>query len=293
MKKVITGILMMVCIFGLSACYEQVPAGHKGKIMSKVGFQPEIYPPSKIWLSNNIWNVSHERLYTLETTTQKFRESLSVKLNGQLDITTTLQFRGRIRANPEVVNFMFNDIKMAENDFVVTTAEAYNVYVKDLVRNTARQVISKYTVDNVNKNYERITKELYAALEPKLRTLPIEISDITLGTITLPPTVNLAIADAKSKQMDIEKQQNQTLVDLARYDGKVKIADKEYDIKMKEAQRIADYNKMIGKSITPELLRLRELEVQQTIAENIEGNANVIYMPLPMMEGSSNMRMVK
>lgn len=62
---------------------------------------------------------------------------------------------------------------------------------------------------------------------------------------------------------------------------------------MLEAKRIRDYNKMIEQGITSNLLELRALEIQQTLADNLKDNANVIYMPLPLMENTNHMRTFK
>lgn len=64
-------IAAIVATVFMSGCYEQVPAGTKGKILSKTGFEPEIYPPSKVWLDNNFWNLTHDKLYLYQTTTKK------------------------------------------------------------------------------------------------------------------------------------------------------------------------------------------------------------------------------
>jgi len=56
-------------------------------------------------------------------------------------------------------------------------------------------------------------------------------------------------------------------------------------LKCKRQKRIADYNKMIGKSVTPQLIELRQLEVQEKMMDNLKGNPNVVYMPYSMMNG--------
>jgi len=52
---------------------------------------------------------------------------------------------------------------------------------------------------------------------------------------------------------------------------------------MQEAKRQADYNRMLGKSVTPQFLELRRLEVQQAMVDALKNNQNVIYMPYDMM----------
>lgn len=290
MKKIILALALMISAVFVTGCYETVPAGSKGKIMGASGFQPEIYPPSKIWVTT--FSTTPEKLFLVQTTTQKFNENFEVLLTDKLTLSGSLVFRCRITGTDKIINSIFNDLPMDDN--IVTVDEVYGIYGKMLVLNTAREVISKYNVDEVNKNYARITTELFLALKPKLVNLPIEISDITLGNIQYPQIVTDAISQSKERRMAIEKEDAQVQIELTKLSGREKLAEGEYRIKMIEAKRMADYNKKIAEGITPDLLELRrldlreqEINMQMRIAENLKGNPNTVYMPLPMMSNPS------
>lgn len=273
MKKILLlAILALTFIF--TGC-DKVPAGHMGKILGPTGYNPEIIPPSTLWVG------FREKLILVETTTQKYAEPITVLLKDKLSLSADIIFRGRINADDEqIANTIFNDMKL--NDDVISTFEVYEVYGKMVVLNTAREVISKYTVDEVNQNYERITKELYLALEPKLAKLPIEISDVTLGNIQYPPIVTQAIEQAKEKQMAIEKMNAEVQIKLAEAKGREEIAKTEYSIKMMEAKRIRDYNKMTAEGITDKLLELRKLELREQELAKWDGK-----LPTTLMGGNT------
>ncbi len=171
MKKILSVFAVIITVLVFSGCYEQVPAGTKGKILGTNGFQPEIYPPSKVWTNTVFYP---EYLYTVDTTTQKFNEPLIVKLKDDLDITTEIIFRGRVKDNDKILNVMFNDIPLNNNDRHITTAMVYNIYAKQIIMNTARQVISQYNVSEVmymvgfthNSYFSRAFKAKYG-LSPK------------------------------------------------------------------------------------------------------------------------------
>lgn len=291
-KAILKGLgLAIVASVLLTGCNEQVPAGYKGKILGKSGFQPEVYPPSKVWLDNNIWNMTPEELYFVQTTTKKYSQPIKVLLKDKLTLNAHIIFRGRINGKDDVINSIFNDIPM--NDKVVTTDEVYNTYGKMIVLNTAREIISQYNVDEVNKNYARITVELYNAIKPKLKGLPIEISDVTIGNIEYPKIVTDAIEAAKERRMKIEQEKAQVQIELTKVEGQEAVAKAQYRIKMLEAKRIADYNKKIAEGVTPDLLKLRNLEVQEKMINAIQNNKNVIYMPMDMMNGVSHMKTLK
>jgi len=289
MKKIVMlGALIAVMLL-VSGCHEQVPAGYQGKIMGKNGWQPEIYPPSKVWIST--FTINPEKLFLIQTTTQKFVQPIKVLLKDKLTLNAEIVFRGRVTQNKKILNALFNDMPM--NDNVVHTSEVYNTYGKMIVLNTARDVISQYTVDDVNKNYERITVELYQALLKKLKGTPIDISDVTIGNIQYPKIVTQAIEKAKERRMQIEQQKAQVQIELEKAKGREAVAKAEYRIQMLKAKQVRDYNKMISQGVSKELIELKRLEIQEKMVEAINANKNVVYMPMDMMNGTTNMRNIK
>ncbi len=283
LKKAAVLSLIIGTAFTMTACYETIPAGKKGKIMGKNGFQPEIYPPSRVWLSNNLWNRVKEKLYLIETTTERYNLPVTVLLKDKMTVTVPVSFRCRITDNEDVINAMFNDLK--NNDNIVTVDEVYRVYGAMLVESTVRTVVSQYNVDELPSNYKKLNIDIFKHLDTAMANVPLELSDIVIGQIGYPKEVTGAIVAAKKRRMEIEKEQAQTQINLTKKAGEEKLADAEYNIKMKEAKRIRDYNKMTADGITPELLQLRQLEVQEAMVRAIQNNQNVIYMPMDMMNG--------
>jgi regulator of protease activity HflC (stomatin/prohibitin superfamily) len=291
MKRIIITIMAVVTTMMMTGCMEQVPQGTVGKILGSEGFQPDVYPPSKVYV-DTIFTSIPEKLILVETTTQKFKEPFKILLKDKLTLRAEVIFRCRIRTqDKKVLNSIFNDIKLKGNR--VTTNEVYQVYGKMIVLNTARSVISKYTVDEVNTNYERITAELYREVKGKLKGLPIEISDVTIGNIQYPKIVTDSIEKAKARRMAIEEEKAKVQIALTRADGQEQVAKAQYRIKMLQAKQVRDYNKMISMGISPNLLKLKQIEVQNNMVDAIKENKNVVYMPFEMMNGSTNIRMVK
>lgn len=261
MKRQLLGVAIAAALaLGFTGCNQQIPAGHKGKIMGKTGFQPEVFPPSKVWV-DTVFTTVPEKLFLVQTTTKKYSQPIKILLKDKLTLRAHIVFRGRINGTDKVINTIFNDMQM--DDSVVTTDEVYNTYGKMVVLNTAREIISQYNVDEVNTNYQRITVELYNAIKPKLKGLPIEISDVTIGEIKYPDIVTDAIEKAKERRMAIETEEAKVQIELTKLKGREAIAKGEYNIKMIEAKRIADYNKKIASGITKDLLELRKLELRE------------------------------
>ncbi len=262
-KKIKILLILIVAMIGMTACNEQIPQGTVAKVLGPTGFQPEVYPPGVINIDNGFFTFERkkERLIFVETTTQKFNEPIKVLLKDKLTLSFEVIFRGRNTTSKKRLDAIFNDMKI--NDNIITTQEVYDVYGKMIIMNTARSVVSKYNVDEVNINYERITAELYKALKPKLAYLPMDISDVTIGAIKYPESVTAAIENANKRRMAIDTQKAQTQIELTEKRGQEQLALANYKIKMLEAKRIRDYNSITAKGITPQLLKLRELELAE------------------------------
>lgn len=285
--KYIVSVVMFVGIslFMLTGCNQKVPQGYKGKILTPSGFAPEIYEPSLVFVG---WR---ENLILIETTTKVWQEEVRVLLQDKLTLSANVNFRARITNDSKKLNALFNDIPVADGD--ITVDEVYKVYAQMLVRSRSREVLSTYTVDDVNKNYKRISIEIYNSLQKAMQNTPIDISDVTLDNIQYPKIVTEAIEKAKQRRMEIEAAKAEAQKELVKIKAQEEIAKANYKIKMLEAKRIRDYNKMVAEGVTDDLIRLRELEVKEKMVNAIQKNKNVIYMPLEMMNNISHMKTIK
>lgn len=281
MKKYIKLIFVsLLVMFTLTGCYDSVPAGTKGKILSVNGFTNELYPPSKVWLSNNIWNINKEKLYLVETTTQKYKERVNVKLKDKLELTFDVYFRGRVINNDKILNGIFNDMKM--NDNIVTTNEVYSVYGQMIVRKIAREVVSQYNVDEVHANFDRLSSLIYNKLKDETKHLPIQLSDVTVGEIQYPKMVTDAIDAAKKRRMEIEQEKASVQIALTKKKGEEELAKADYRIKVLNAKKDRDANKIVSEGITKDLLALRRLELRELELKKWNG-----VLPTTVVGGSN------
>lgn len=170
---------------------------------------------------------------------------------------------------------------MSKGDIIITVDEVYEIYGKQLVMNTAREIISTYNVDDLPKNYKRVTTELYNALVEKFKSVPMDISDVTIGQIDYPEVVEQSIKTATQRRMAIEKEEAEVQIKLTEAKGREELAEAEYRIKMMEAKRIRDYNAMTAKGITKDLLELRKLELREKELDKWNGQ-----LPTTLMGGN-------
>lgn len=273
MKQSSKAILLAVITMLISACsFEIVPPAAKGKILTTSGYSPDILEPGKYTL------YGRDQMILLETNTNTYTEKVKVVLADKLTLSVDVRFRGRIAGKENVINAMFNDITPG-GDNKVAFNEVYAVYGKMAVRNKTREVISQYTVEDVHKNYARLSKEIDAILTKALSNTPLEISDVALGDIAYPDVVTEAINTAKERELAIKKEQAQAEIDLTKKKNERLLAEADYQVEITKAKAIRDKNKIIGQGVTNELIELRRLEVMEAMAKS----GSTIFMPVEGM----------
>jgi len=281
--------LGLVALIGLSftGCFdkEQVPAGYEGKLLTNNGFAPEILTPG--WHTTcGIFDFNcHTKIIKIQTSEGQFVDSVTVRTKDNMNVKFDY-VRVRVKVNPDkkILNSLFSDIK-PDSKNIIDLKKMYNTYGALVVSRDIREVVSKYTIDEIRQNYSRIVGEVYTKIRKDFKSTPLLLLDVSVGKIVYPEIYNKAILEAKQKEIEIQRIKAENAIKLEKAKAKIQMAKAEYAIKMQEAKRIADYNKMLGNSVTPQLLQLRKLEVQQSMVEAIRGNQNVIYMPMEMMNG--------
>lgn len=263
--------LLFVAMMSVGCAPVTVPPAHKGKILSPSGYEPDILEPGKLWLT------LREDLVLIETRTDTYKETVKVILQDKLSLSVDIRFRGRIKSNPKILNAMFNDITTG-NDRVVQFMEVYKVYGSMAIRNKTREIIGQYNVDEVHKNYARLSAEIAEALAGELQNTPVEISDVALGDIQYPDVVTKAIEAAEERRLAITKEEAQAEIEATKKKNERRLAELDYQTRMTKAKTIRDENKTIGEGITPQLLELKRLEVQQAMVE-ASGEKTTIFMP--------------
>ena len=257
----------------MTGCNEYVPQGTKGKILDRSGFQPEVYPPSRVY--TGMWG----GLVLVETVTHTVNETVTVRMKDDMNLVAQVRFQLRMGEKPTSLDSVFNDIKPIDGK-TITLKQVYEIYGKMLVNKIAREVLSQYTIGDVNDNFNHISADIYKKTMEAFKPTPLIITDVALGKLDYPDVIDRAIEAAAKRELEIKQAEADVQVRLTELKGKEKVAEGEYRIKMQEAKRIKDYNAAIAEGITPELLELRKLEVQQELVQAIgKGDATTIFVP--------------
>jgi hypothetical protein len=234
----------------------------------------------------------HGHLILVETISHTVNETVTVRCADDMNLVAQVRFKVRMGEKPASLNFVFNDIKPHDGK-TITLKEIYELHGKAIVNKAVREVLSAYKLSEVNKNFNHISSDIYTKVSAMMKPTPLIVTDVALGKLVFPKIIDDAIQAAAKRELEIAQAEADVKVRLTELAGKEQVAKGEYRIAMQKAKRDRDSNKMISAGISPNLLALRKLEVQEKMVEAIKGNTNVIYMPMEMMGSTTNMRVLK
>jgi regulator of protease activity HflC (stomatin/prohibitin superfamily) len=159
--------------------------------------------------------------------------------------------------------------------------------VRDSVRNGLNMCASSMTVDEI---YGPRKEELFKCAEEKVQSefnaKGLVITRLTLNSeIRLPKQVQAAMEASTAATQDAQRVERE--VASAEAEGKKTVATARAaaEAQITQATAQAEANNLIARSITPELLRLKELEIEEKKAEKWDGK-------LPVVSGGGNASMI-
>lgn len=297
MRKIIGKALAVVALGAvLVGCGQkvEVPPGHVAKIMTKDGYQESLIPASKFRLP--FCNAYCDKLVVLDTTDQRYSERLEIfipkdKLNIKLNIDTTLRVDGTKAKS------LFDQLPQTPGEnsqqSLITGASVYTTYGRQVIESEVRSYLTQYSIAEISSNTEKINADIRVILSKVLaERTPFQVINAGFTNIDFPPTiVNAQIASAERREA-VAKEEAQLEVSRVTLERQLKEAQLQRQIEKEKAETEAIKQREIAQSITPQYLKMRELEVQEALINKWNGAYPQTYMggssPQMLMQMPSN-----
>lgn len=273
-------ITLLLVMFILAGCGTQVevPPAHVGKILTKNGFSPDTLTPSKFRLEP-CWAYC-DALVTLEVSDAALDEKLTVFMpKDKLNLTVDIRGTFSIPNTSATIDSLFDRVPAVEGK--IHARKVYNVYGQQAVRGIVRNEITKYTIQDVLANREKIGQNIHAAIVATLKAnkTPLVISRFQLADVQPPAVIVAAQQAAKEREIDIQKANADAEVDLVKAARDLEVAKKDRLVEREKAEAIAEQNEIAAASITPEILAYKKLETAQIIYLALAKSGNTIIIP--------------
>ena len=138
--------------------------------------------------------------------------------------------------------------------------------IQPAIRSAARSVVGRYTPEQLySSKRDAIQVEIYEESKKLIGSQHIQLNEILIRDVTLPPTIKEAIErKLKQEQESLE------------YEFRLVTADKEAQKQRIEAQGKADANKILSASLTDKILQDKGIEATIKLSES--NNSKIIVI---------------
>ncbi len=238
-------ILVFLAIIFFSKSFVTVDRGENGVLWKRfdggiVTDQPALGEGFHFimpWNKVDIYNVRQQNMFI------KDMEVLSSNgLEIKLDVSILYQ--------PKISKLGFLHKKKGENyDQVVIIPE---------IRSAARSVVGRYTPEQLySSKRDVIQKEIFEEIKGKAEKQFVQINDVLVRDVTLPPTIKQAIERKLGQEQE-----------FLEYEFRLQKAKKEAEKQRIEAKGKADANRILSASLTDKILRDKGIEATLKLAES-------------------------
>ncbi len=258
----------------LGACTNpEVPAGYEGYVyhvplvFGEMEYRDALRGPASTGLS---WRLFVD---TIDMRERNFPEQF--ELLSSDDLKVQFEVNTRVRLRPGSVR------KVVEE----WGGESwYDWRVKEPLRTVVRKEVMKVSATQIQLKTDAVAKLIKRQLEKLYGDTPVEILSVDIGQFEFPKEVTQAIQEKIAKQQELERQQ----YILAK-------TEKEAEIHVLEALRVAEQQKIIGETLDPLYVQRQAVQVYRQLAES--PNRTVMVLPstddgtaLPLVKSSGKRR---
>ena len=251
-KALVMGIvgLIFIVLFG-SSMFVTIDSGEKGVIFKKFGGgldKETVYGQGFHVIAP--WN----DMFVYDVKIHETFEKMEVLSKNGLSIKIDLSFR--YMPVPEKIGYLHDEIGRNYLERII----------KPEIRSVTREVIGNYLPEELySTKREAIEDEIEDLTRAKVQSKYLTLDAILIRDVTLPQTLRTAIEQKlKQEQESLE------------YEFKIDKARKEAERKEIEARGISEFQKIITRTITPQLLKWKGIEATQEIAKS--PNAKVVVI---------------
>lgn len=299
MKKFLP-LLAILPTVALGGCFwgelAEVPAAHYGKIQTKNGFNPDVIPPSRFRLPY-CW-VYCDKLYLVESADFGIEEAFrgeNALFMPKSDLVMPFDVRGTlaIKGDPVSLNAAFDRVSTEPLDSwganaagIIRKEALYKIYGEPIIRDVVRQVVAKYSIDEISSSREAVNAELTNALNKAFESTPILIRRVGLADVRFPELILKQKETAAQRRIAIEQEEAEKQIRLVKLSADLEAAKASRAIRREQAQAAAEENEILAKSATREYIEYRKLEVAEKMAEN----KSAVFFPFSALDevGLSN-----
>lgn len=276
MKNMFKVMLVLLAMSFLTACGNrvEVPPANYGKIMTKDGYREGVVGTSKFRLDPCM--AYCDKLVLLDVSDKAYTENMEIfipadklKLNVAVRVNLTVTKKG--------AESLFDSLppqSAGESEYLSTIGRdvAYQTYAQQIILTETREYLSQFTIAQISSSLEKVNNDLRLRLSKSLEgRTPFSVRYVGITNIKYPDIITAAQENAATRREEIQQEEARLEVSRVQLERKLTEAQLQRKIDVEKATADAEADRVRSLAITPAVIRLRELEVQQTLASKWDG----------------------
>jgi len=262
MRRIITIIvsasILMAATLGTGGCTNpHAPAGHEGyvfedpRVFGQGGFRGAVQGPGNYGIS--AWR---NRVVNIDVRPTTYTEEFSILVKDDLNVAF------RVHA---VMKVEQGQVQSVVEEF--GSEHWYPRFIKEPFRTIVRQSVQEYPSRELKAERDTIARTIETELSAYLETTPFEVVRLAVGNIDYPPVVSRAVEKKLAAKQLLEEKETQR-----------EIAQRDAEIRIEEAKGIAEAQKIINTTLTPNYLQHEAIQAQRAMAN--APNHTTVYIPV-------------
>jgi len=163
--------------------------------------------------------------------------------------------------------------------FILSLDRFFSTTMQDILSNITRDVVSPYITDNIREKRQDIRQEIKNRFLKRMQELkyPVKTSDILITNLDYP--IEIKNKRESIKQAELQDLENAAIAkaNVAKAKRNAELAAEQGKAELVRAKMDAAANNIRAKSLTPEILAVKQLETLVKLAEG--PNNTVVVIP--------------
>jgi regulator of protease activity HflC (stomatin/prohibitin superfamily) len=271
-------LLLFVVLTTFTSCYDKVPPGYKGVLVTTAGSGKgniEIQDIGYVWVG------LYQDLYVYPVFIQNYVWTKSLSEGNSVDESISFQSREGLEFSgdfgitfqvyPDSVKFLFGKFRRGLDEIT-------DVFIRNIVRDALSKEASKLTADYISgEGKEELMDKVENRVKQQMYSSGIRVDKIsTIGKFRIPPTVQAATEskiNATQRAIEAENKLRQTEAEAK---ASVINAKAQGEAALANAKAQAEANRLISQSLTEQLIRMEMIQKWNGVLPTVTDSKGMI-----------------
>ena len=278
MKKYFTLLAIIIMSLAAFGCTSRVvPPGTTVIVLSSSG-------NIEIKKQGSYVAYGRDRVYFIDTKLKSFTESIKILCKDKVNMSVDVKWIGSFDTSKNNIPIIKEKVPATKiddnsdiNGFQLSLSEFYKIAIRDIIKANTRMVISPYVTDAIPEEREMIEASIKNRILDRLKKLgyPVKTSDILLSNLDFDDRITETRQAIKAAELEDQRRAALAKASVAQAKRDEEIAREQGKASIVRAQVKAAQNEIVSKSITPEILAMKQWEV---LEEAAKGPNNEIFV---------------